>query len=101
MNQPQQNKGIEEYAYIEVQGHKRVAGIIKTEIVGMGITMFKVDVPATSTHPPFTMYFAPRSIFSITVVDHTQMVNLAEEIATGTLVISHPYLPSEYDDVTL
>ena len=58
----------EEWAIIELFGHKVIAGKVSEQQVG-GCSFVRVDVPAVGKQKPFTRLFGNGAIYSINITD--------------------------------
>ena len=58
----------EEYAVVELMGHKIIAGMVTEEEIA-GAAFLRVDVPEVDGNKPFTKFFSPGAIYSVTPVD--------------------------------
>ncbi len=63
------DKKFEEWAVVEIMGHKRFAGLVTEQAVG-GTSFVRIDVPAIQLKPgevlpPFTKLFGAASIYCI------------------------------------
>lgn len=67
-------KKFDQWALIEIMGHRRLAGKVTEESIA-GVALLRVDVPAVDPQPAFTTYVGASAIFSLTPV--------SEEIATA------------------
>ena len=69
-------QSFDEWAKVELFGHQVIVGRV-TEATIAGGAFIRVDVPAVNSNPPFTRFFGPSAIYSMTPV--------SEEIARALL----------------
>jgi hypothetical protein len=58
---------------IELFGRQRIAGFVSTEKV-LGAEMARIDVPEVDDCEPFTKFFNPTAIYSVTPTDEATML---------------------------
>ena len=58
---------IEGWAILDLFGHQQCAGYVSTAIVGTS-GMLRVEVPAVDDLPPYTRFYGPGAIYSLTMV---------------------------------
>lgn len=81
----------ESWAIVELFGHTQIAGLVSEATLG-GAAFVRVDVPEVDGQPPFTKFYGPGAIYSITPV--------SEEIARSATERMRPrpvatyYLPA-------
>lgn len=75
------------YAIVELMGRKIVAGKISRD--GM---LYRVDVPATSTFPPFTQLYGEAAIYCITYVSEEVALLTAENLKVNPISVYNPDL---------
>jgi hypothetical protein len=78
---------IEGWAILDLFGHNKIAGYVTTAIVGTS-GMLRVDVPAVDAMPPYTRFYGPGAIYSLTLV--------TEEIARAALKAIRPAAVTVY-----
>lgn len=67
----------ETWAVVEIMGHVSIAGKVIEETIA-GTQFLRVDVPKTSRREPFTKYYGPSAIYSITPTDEATATAAAE-----------------------
>ena len=77
-------------AFVQIQGHKSLAGRVSTEIFDR-VTMIRIDVPETAHTSPFSRLYNPRVIFSITHLSEADLATVAAALAGGH-PLAHPSL---------
>ena len=75
-----ENKGFEEWAVLELMGHRRLAGKITDAVIGGG-AFIRIDIP-TKDGNKATQFYSPGSVYCITPT--------TEEIARMIAVNSEP-----------
>ena len=78
---------IEGWAILELFGHQKLAGYVRTAIIGTS-GMLRVDVPEVDTAPAFTRFYGPGAIYSLTLV--------TEDIARAALRELRPVAVTVY-----
>lgn len=66
----------EGWAVLELMGHRRLAGRISQQNVGVA-ALIRIDVPST---PPVTQFYAPGAIYAITPCTEEVARGVAEKI---------------------
>ena len=61
----QQSERFEEWAIVEVMGHRRFAGLVTEQAIG-GASFVRIDIPEARDLPAFTKLFGGSSIYCIT-----------------------------------
>lgn len=79
-----------QWAIIEIFGHKTIAGRV-TKDVSL-FPMLRIDVPATSAYPAFTVEHGPAAIFSIVYVSEQVARLTAESIKVNPIAVYNPEL---------
>ena len=69
-------KPFEEFAILELMGHRRLAGLVKEETIGSS-TFIRIDVPDGKGGFSATQYYNPSSIYCITPTTE----EMAEQVA--------------------
>ena len=80
------------WALVELFGHTRFAGRVIEQQIG-GSSFIRLDVPevvivssnGTDTHPPFTKFFGPGAIYSITPVEESVARKLVASLRAGAI----------------
>jgi hypothetical protein len=102
MTDANQTPTFDEWAVIELLGHRRVAGRVReVQIAGAGF--LRIDIPPTQGHAAQTQYVSPGSVYALHPV--TEQVATAsaancrpEPIARWELPASEPGPVLVYDD---
>jgi len=76
----QQDK-LDLWALVELFGHSKIAGRITEQNIA-GTNMLRVDVPETSTQPPFTRFFGSAAIYAINPTDEATAKYYADKLQT-------------------
>lgn len=87
------SENIESWAFIEIYGHKKVAGRMTSRKIGTEI-MFQVDVPKGETELSHSELYGPKAIFSITPTTEAW----CRKWAKAALKYNHqplPYIPED------
>lgn len=71
-----ETKSFDEWANVEVMGHRRFAGRVTEQVVA-GCGFVRIDVPAVDERLPFTKLIGTASIYAITPVSE----GVARELA--------------------
>jgi len=64
----EEKQAFEQWATLELFGHKKLAGKISEQVIG-GCSFVRVDVPRTAACGPFTKLFGQGAIYGILFVD--------------------------------
>jgi hypothetical protein len=67
---PAPAKPFDEWAKVELFGHQVIIGQVREATLAGG-AFLRVDVPATNGNPPFTRFYGPGAIYSITPVSES------------------------------
>lgn len=84
---------IEGYAIVELFGHQKIAGYVTTAIIGTS-GMLRVDVPECNGAAPFTRFYGPSAIYSLTLVTEEVMLLAIKEIAPRPVTV---YIPRQIE----
>ena len=60
-----ENTDFESWAILELMGHRKLAGMVKTESLG-GAPFIRIDIYSSESKIELTQYYNPSSIYSIT-----------------------------------
>lgn len=85
-----QNEPVAQWAIVEIFGHKTLAGCV-TKDTSL-FPMLRIDVPATSVYPAFTVEHGPAAIFSIVYVSEQVARLTAESIKVNPIAVYNPEL---------
>lgn len=66
--EPAQDETFDEWAIVELMGHRRLAGRIR-EVQLAGAGFLRLDIPAAGDDPGRTQYIAPGSVYALHPVD--------------------------------
>lgn len=77
----QQQEGFDQFAILELMGHRRLAGHVTEETIG-GATFIRIDVPNGTDGTVATQLYAPAAVYCITPT--------TEEIARQVAARSRP-----------
>lgn len=69
------------WAYVELMGHKQLAGLLTEEQLG-GATMLRLDVPETTKLPAYTRLFNAGSVYGITPCTEATARAVAERVSS-------------------
>ena len=83
-----ETKTFDEWAIVDLFGHSRIVGRV-TEATLAGGAFVRVDVPGFNGRPPFTRFFGPSAIYSLSPV--------TEEIALGLMANGRNEPVSRFD----
>jgi len=78
------------WAVVELFGHKTIAGRITKET--SLFPLLRIDVPATSAYPAYTVEYGPGAIYGITYVSEAVAVAKAEALKVQPIVVYGPEL---------
>lgn len=88
MSEEQATYETEQWAIVELMGHKIVAGkVSKSEM--MGKPLLRVDVPAVGNTPAFTQMYGEAAIYCITFVDEPTAMKTATYVQVKPII---PYI---------
>lgn len=79
-----------QWAVVELFGHKTIAGQISKE-TGL-FPLLRIDVPATSDYPSYTVEYGPAAIYGITYVSEAVAKATAESLKVKPINIYSPDL---------
>jgi hypothetical protein len=65
MNENHTPKFTEQWAIVELMGHRKLGAQISEEIIA-GVPMLRVDIPETSQQKAFTQYYSASAIYCLT-----------------------------------
>jgi hypothetical protein len=75
----QQTEKFDLWCVVELFGHSKIAGKCTEQNIA-GTNMLRVDVPETTTQPPFTRFFGSAAIYAINPVDEDTCRYYAERL---------------------
>lgn len=78
------------WAIVELFGHKTIAGQITKET--NLFPLLRIDVPATSEYPTYTVEYGPTAIYGITYVSEEVAKAVAESLKVRPINIYSPEL---------
>jgi hypothetical protein len=95
----------EEWAFVEIMGHKRYAGKVTEQAIGgasfVRIDVPEIDLPTGDVLPPFTKLFGAASIYCISpCTEETAKAFAASIRAEGFSRYEAPRLPAPSDAAT-
>lgn len=98
MSEPQTQNTFEQWAIVEVMGHRRFSGLVTEQTIG-GSSFVCVDVPEYQTEsgekfPAFTKLFGSGSIYCISPIAEDMARKLASEWRERPISVYD--LPAEY-----
>lgn len=88
MNNDEQQSS--QWAVVELFGHKTIAGQITKE-TGL-FPLLRIDVPATSDYPAYTVEYGPAAIYGITYVSEAVAKATAESLGVKPIAVYSPDL---------
>ena len=92
MSENQATYEVDQWAIVELMGHKVVAGkVSKSEM--MGKPLLRVDVPGIGDNPAFTQMYGEAAIYCITFVDEKTALQSANFYRTKPIV---PYITPDH-----
>lgn len=96
---PPEPPGFDEWAIVEVMGHRRFAGRVTEQVIA-GAGFIRIDVPEVNERQPFAKLFGPTSIYGITPVDEPTARAAATAFAERPFDVwsLQQALPSPHDD---
>lgn len=81
---------ISQWAVVELFGHKTIAGCITKETTLF--PLLRIDVPATSDYPAYTVEYGPAAIYSMTYVSEAVARATAESLRVKPINVYTPDL---------
>lgn len=88
MNQNEEQSS--QWAVVELFGHKTIAGAITKET--NLFPLLRIDVPATSAYPAYTVEYGPAAIYGITYVSEQVARATAESLKARPINVYTPDL---------
>jgi hypothetical protein len=86
----QNEEPIAQWAVVELFGHKTIAGCITKET--SLFPLLRIDVPATSDYPAYTVEYGPGAIYGITYVSEAVARATAETLHVAPIAVYGPEL---------
>lgn len=83
-------ESISQWAVVELFGHKTIAGQITKET--NLFPLLRIDVPATSDHPAYTVEYGAAAIYGITYVSEAVARATAESLSVKPINVYSPDL---------
>lgn len=59
------NKSFEEWAILELMGHRKLAGLVKEQTIGSA-SFIRIDVPDNDGNPKVTQFYNPSAVYCVT-----------------------------------
>jgi hypothetical protein len=84
-----QEKPFDQWALLEIMGHRRFAGRVSEQTVG-GTSLVRLDVPATNHQAAFTKLWGAAAIYCITPVSEATARKMAEQLCERPVEIYEP-----------
>jgi hypothetical protein len=90
----------EQWGIVELMGRKVVAGrLSKSEM--LGVSLMRVDVPATKGYPAYTAFYSDKALYGVTFVSEEVAKRTAEEVSVNPVSVYVPDLITRdaYDEI--
>lgn len=82
---------IDTWALLELFGHQKIVGKVTEHELG-GTAMLRVDVPGVEGQEPFTKFYGPSAIFSLTPISEAVGLALAKRLRADPISVYAPEL---------
>lgn len=78
----------QQWAVLELMGHRRLAGLVTDEEV-FGVSLMRLDIPGQDGEKPITQYYSPSSLYCLTPT--------TEEVARSVAAHNRPQLVNRWE----
>lgn len=91
-----ENNQFEQWAILELFGHRKLGGLVRDETVG-GATFIRIDVPGNEGEAVVTQYYNPSAVYSITPATKETAVQFAKAHRPQPVTKFELILPAQTD----
>ena len=76
-----EDRKFEEWAILELMGHRKVAGLVKEETIG-GASFIRIDIPDKSGEASLTQFYSPSAVYCITPTTKEIVTSVVEKYSS-------------------